>query len=314
MSTRTMADLVQEYLSHRRGLGFALEIDGRLLVSFARFADASGHEGPLTVDLAVRWATQPTARPRLFTSRRLDVLRPFARYRAVFDPQTEVPPGGLLGPSRRRPVHHIYTAAEIATMVAAAADLPPAKGIRAATHSTLLGLLAACGLRVSEALHLACADTDLEAGVLTIRATKFRKTRMVPLHTTTIDALRAYADQRDRALPRRAATTFFVSPKGTTLRYGSVRTAFRRLRARLGWDGLVPRPRIHDLRHTFACRRLEQWCAAGVDLGPRVAALATYLGHAKVSDTYWYLTGTPELLALAAKRFEAFGGRGGGDQ
>jgi integrase len=312
MSAHTMAELVQEYLAHRRRLGFALEVDGRQLASFARFADESGHTGPLTVDLAVRWATQPTVHPRRFTARRLDILRPFARYRAAFDPQTEVPPGGLLGPSRRRPVHHIYTADEITALVTAAARMPPASGIRAATHSTLLGLLAACGLRVSEALHLASADADLEAGVLTIRATKFRKTRMVPMHSTTIRALRAYADQRDRALPRRKATTFFVSPKGTKLPYSTVRTAFRRLLVGLGWDGLVPRPRIHDLRHAFACRRLEQWCAAGVELGPRIAALATYLGHAKVSDTYWYLTSTPELLALAAKRFEAYGGCSGG--
>jgi integrase len=314
MSAHTMADFVQEYLAHRRRLGFVMQTEGRLLASLARFADVNGHTGPLTVDLAVRWATQLTGRPRRFTSRRLDVVRTFARYCAVFDLQTEVPPRGLLGPSRRRPVHHIYTAAEIAALVAAAADLPSANSIRAATHSTLLGLLASCGLRVSEALRLASTDADLETGVLTIRATKFRKTRIVPMHSTTIRALRAYADQRDRALPRQAATTFFVSPKGAALPYGTVRTAFQRLRAGLGWDDFVPRPRIHDLRHAFACRRLEQWCAAGVDLGPRVAALATYLGHAKVSDTYWYLTGTPELLAVAAKRFEAFGGGAGGDR
>ena len=313
MSTPTMAALVQDYLVHRRRLGFELEVEGRQLASFARFADEHGHTGPLTVDLAVRWATQPIPHgpPRRFTARRLDVLRPFARYCAVFNPRTEVPPSGLLGPSRRRPIHHIYTAAELTTLVTAAAQLPPANGIRAATYSTLLGLLAACGLRVSEALHLATADADLKAGVLTIRTTKFRKTRLVPMHSTTVGALRAYAAQRDRVLPQRAPT-FFVSPKGAPLPYGTVRSAFRRLLVGLGWDSLVPRPRVHDLRHAFACRRIEQWCTDGVDLGPRVAALATYLGHSKVSDTYWYLTGTPELLAFAAKRFEAFSVWSGG--
>jgi integrase len=306
-----MVSLVEEYLAHRRSLGFALRIDGRQLLTFARFADASGHTGPLTIDLIVRWAMQPTRRPRRFPARRLDTIRPFAQYRAAFDPRTEVPQRGLLGSARRRPIHHIYAPTELAALVSAAAELPSAKGIRATTYATLFGLLAASGLRISEALRLTRADADLPAGVLTIRATKFRKTRLVPLHATTADALRAYADQRDRAVPH-ATATFFVSPRGTALPYNTVRSVFRTLRASLGWDALTPRPRIHDLRHTFACRRLEQWYASGVDLAPRVAALATYLGHAKVSDTYWYLTSTPELLALAVRRFEAFGERSEG--
>lgn len=307
-----MVALVEEYLAHRRSLGFALRIDGRQLLNFACFADASGHSGPLTTDLVVCWVMQPSRRPRQFPARRLDTIRPFAQYRAAFDPETEVPPRGLLGRARRRPIHHIYTPTEVVALVSAAAELPSAKGLRPATYFTLFGLLAASGLRVSEALRLTRADADLPAGVLTIRSTKFRKSRLVPLHQTTTEALRAYADQRDRAVPHPAAATFFVSARGAALPYSTVRTVFRGLRAELGWETLAPPPRIHDMRHTFACRRLEQWYVSGVDLAPRVAALATYLGHAKVSDTYWYLTGTPELLALAVTRFEVFAERSGG--
>jgi integrase len=307
MSSPTMAALVEQYLVHRRSLGFALRIDGPQLLSFARFADESGHSGPLTTELVVRWATQPSPRTRLFPARRLDTVRPFARYRAAFELATEVPPRGLLGPARRRPVHHLYTSAELAALIAAAGELGPNKELRPATYATLFGLLAASGLRVSEALRLSRADADLEAGVLSIRATKFRKNRLVPLHPTTTRALRVYADHRDRAVSRPTAVTFFTSAQGAALPYATVRTTFQRLRAQLGWDALTPRPRIHDLRHTFACRRLEQWYEAGLEIAPRVAALATYLGHVKVSDTYWYLTGTPELLALAARRFQALG-------
>lgn len=307
-----MVALVEEYLAHRRSLGFALRIDGAQLLSFARFTDTSGHSGPLTIEVAVRWATQPSPHPRRFPARRLNTVRRFAQYRAAFDPGTQVPPRGLLGSARKHPVHHLYTPTELAMLLAAAGELRPTKGLRPATYPTLFGLLAASGLRVSEALRLTRADADLAAGVLTIRATKFRKSRLVPLHPTTTEALRVYADHRDRAIRHPSASTFFTSARGVALPYATVRTTFQRLRARLGWDALTPRPRIHDLRHDFACRRLAQWYEAGLDIAPRVAALATYLGHAKVSDTYWYLTGTPELLALAARRFEALGELHGG--
>jgi len=302
----TMGTLVEDYVARRRSLGFALRIEAGQLRSFARFADASGHSGPLTMDLITRWATDPGRRVRRFPGRRLDVIRPFARDRAGVDPANEIPSVNLLGPARRRGVRHIYTDAQLIALVAEAHKLGPAGGLRPATYATLFGLLAACGLRVSEALRLTRADVDLEHAVLTVRMTKFRKSRLVPLHATTTDALRAYAQHRGQVVPRRAAETFFVTKAGAALPYTTVQQVFKRLRVALGWDGADPRPRIHDLRHTFACRRLGAWYAAGVDAAVRVAALATYLGHAHISDTYWYLTGSPELLALAAQRFELF--------
>jgi len=302
----TMETLVEDYLARRRSLGFALRVDAGQLRSFARFADGTGHHGPLTIDLIMRWATQPGRRTRRFTGRRLAVIRPFARDRAGVDPASEIPPAGLLGPARRRAVRHIYTDAQLLALVAEARKLGPAGGLRPMTYATLFGLLAACGLRVSEALRLTHADVDLEREVLTVRMTKFRKTRLVPVHATTADALRAYAQHRDSALPLQAATTFFVTKSGTALPYSTVRHVFKRLRGSLDWDKADPRPRIHDLRHTFACRRLGAWYAVGVDVAVQIAALATYMGHAHITDTYWYLTGSPELLALAAQRFELF--------
>jgi integrase len=305
-ATPTMEALVEEYLVRRRALGFALTIDASQLRNFARFADAEGHSGPLTVDLITRWAMQPGRRVRRFPGRRLDSIRQFARDRASVDPTNEVPSAGLLGPPRRRGVRHIYTEEQLVAILAEARKLRPAGGLRPLTYATLFGLLSACGLRISEALRLTCADVDLNGSVLVVRMTKFRKSRLVPLHPTTAHALRSYEQHRDGAVPRRKAAAFFVTKTGRALPYPTVHHVFQNLRVALGWDGAYPLPRIHDIRHTFACRRLCAWYTAGVDAAAQIAALATYLGHAHITDTYWYLTASPELLALAARRFELF--------
>jgi integrase len=304
VTSTPMLDLVEEYLAERRSLGFALKIDGQQLRSFARFADGIGHRGPVTIDLAVRWATLPRSRARRFPGRRLEIIRPFARYRASIDGAGEVPSRFLLGPPRHRPLHHIYGDDQVVALVAEAGRLRPVGGLRPRTYASLFALLSATGLRVSEALRLRRDDVDLTRGVLVVRATKFRKSRLVPLHVTAAEALRGYVAERDRLVSRAAAPTFFIADAGGALHYSTVRTVFLRLRHALGWAGLAPRPRIHDLRHTFACRRLRDWYAQGLDVNAMIASLATYLGHAHVTDTYWYLTGSPELLALAAGRFE----------
>lgn len=302
----TMLDLVDEYLTARRSLGYALRIEGAQLRSFARFADAQGHRGPLTLAVVLRWVALPGRRVRRFPGRRLDCIRPFARARAAVDSANEVPPRGLVGPPRQRPIHHIYTDAQVATLVAAARAIGPSGGLRGETYATLFGLLAATGLRVSEARRLTQADVDLGDAVLRIRATKFRKSRLVPLHPTAAVALGSYAARRDRAVRPSSTAAFFVGADGMALAYSTIRSVFLRLRRELGWAQLAPAPRIHDSRHTFACRRLRDWYATGADVAPLVASLATYLGHAHITDTYWYLTGTPDLLARAADRFAAF--------
>jgi integrase len=303
----TMVSLAEEYLASRRRLGFALRIEGAELLRFARYADRTGHEGPLSTELALEWARLPNNCERLYWARRLDTVRRFARYRILFDPATEIPPQGLLGPSyRRRPEPYIYSEAETRMLLCAAGRLGPPGGLRPKTYVTLFGLLASTGLRVSEALRLTRADADLNAGVLRISETKFKKSRLVPLHPSATQALRDYAHQRDRYHPFPKAPAFFLTQHGTALKYWRAFMTFCTLRRSLSWtEGRGKRrPTLQGFRHTFAVRCLLHWYQEGANVEHKIAALSTYLGHTKVSDTYWYLTAVPELLALAAARFE----------
>jgi integrase len=303
-----MINFAEEYLEYRRRLGFQIRIEGQMLLEFARYADRSGHFGPLTTDLAVRWARLPAKAAPLYQARRLEVVRCFARHRAIFDSATEIPPEGLLGSAHRRTIPHIYSEAELSILLSAARRLPSTSGLRPQVYATLIGLISCTGLRISEALKLSRRDVDSDDGVLTIRESKFHKSRLVPLHASAVQALNEYARFRDRCHPIPQTDAFFVSDQGSTLSASTVRHTYQKLRENLPGATQTGRraPRIHDLRHTFACRCLLRWYADGADLDHVVPALSTYLGHAKVSDTYWYLTGIPELLDLAASRFERF--------
>jgi integrase len=199
----TMRTLAEQYLKHRRSLGFQLKIEGRQLLTFAQWADRSGHRGPLTVELAVRWATLPTSGSRLYHAKRLEVVRCFARYRVAFDCRTEIPPKGLLGRAHCRSTPHIYTPQQIRQLIDTAMRLKPTHPLRPLTYATLLGLLACTGLRISEALRLRSEDVDLSRGVLRISQTKFRKSRFVPLHPSATEAMRSYAQTRARHWPAR---------------------------------------------------------------------------------------------------------------
>ncbi|MGH7574490.1 MAG: tyrosine-type recombinase/integrase [Longimicrobiales bacterium] len=310
MTTPNLLKSVEEYLAFRRGLGFSLEHQRWLLLEFARYADRVGHQGPITVDLATRWALSRSDEPAQ-AERRLSAIRSFARHRALFDPATEVPPIGVLGRvSRRRKPPHIYTHAEITALLHEASLLLPRGGLRPRTYVTLLSLLASTGLRLSEACHLTHGDVDLTAGVLTVRESKFRKSRLVPLHATTTQALTCYAKHRRAYRDAPKAGSFFRTDRAPALTRWAVFRTFGRLRMRLGWTahGRACRPRIHDLRHTFAVRRLVSWYEAGVDVDQKILALATYLGHAMPSYTYWYVSAVPELMALTSQRFEHFAG------
>jgi len=311
-SAPTMVELVADYLALRRQLGFALHSTGLQLLGFARYADESGHRGPLTVELAVRWARLPEAASPSWWARRLLCVRGFAQHRSLFDPETEVPPAGLLGPLSRRPTPHIYSDPEIAALLRVAAELGPASGLRPHTYVTLLGLLLVAGLRISEALRLEREDVDLTCGVLTIRRTKFRKSRLVPVHRSTVLALTAYARRRESLHPHAVSGTFFLTERGRPLCASSVASTFGALRRKLGWSPPLEgrRPRLHDLRHTMAVRTVLRWYQEGAEAVDRkLPVLSTYLGHVEVCDTYWYLTAVPELMALAAARFQAFRGQ-----
>jgi integrase len=300
---------IDDYLALRHGLGFQLDTQGALLAEFARHAEQVSHRGPVTVDLAVRWAQTTRSHDPVAGARRLMIVRQFARHQAALDPATEIPPDGLLGGvPRRRPQPHIYSDDEIAALLTYARRLTPRGGLRPATYVTMFSLLVSTGLRLSEACRLQRDDVDLDTGVLTVRQTKFCKSRLVPLHPTATRALRLYATERDTSHDVVTSAPFFRTDRSEQMKTDSVSRTFRRLRDRLGWtgQGRARRPRVHDLRHTFAVRRLLAWVTAGVDVEAKILALSTYLGHTKPSHTYWYLTATPELMAVTAGRFESF--------
>jgi integrase len=295
---------LDDYLALRRALGFKLERPGQLLADFTGYLEAAGAP-TVTTELALAWATAPAGADPSWWRGRLAAIRPFARYLAALIPGTEVPPAGLLpGPVSRRAAPYLYSPAEItALMTAAAAIRTP---LRAATYQTLIGLLAVTGMRAGEAIRLDQPDADLRAGLLTIRESKFGKSRQLPLHATTAAALAGYAALRDRHHPCPATPAFFVSLTGTRLIYKNVHYTFHRLTQALGLAPRSPqcRPRIHDLRHSFAVASLLGWHRDGGDVAARLPLLSAWLGHADPGSTYWYLTGTPELLALAGQRLE----------
>ena len=232
----------------------------------------------------------------------MTIARGFARYLAGIDARTEVPPVGLIAGRRRWRPPFIYSPGDIEALMAQARQLTP---MPAATHETLIGLLAVTGLRVGEAIRLDRADIDWTGAVLTIRESKFGKTRMVPVLNSTLDMLGRYSRIRGRLCPQAATAGFFVSTAGTRLIYACVGQVFRRLRDRAGIGAGADRPpRIHDLRHTFAVRTLLGWYQAGEDVEARLPVLSTYLGHRDPRSTYWYLSAAPELLALAARQLE----------
>jgi integrase len=304
--------LVEDYLTLRRDHGFDGERPGWLLRDFARFADRIEHYGPITVDLAVRWALSRRSGDPANAARRLGVVRQFARHRAAFDPATEIPSSDLLGrPTPRRPPPHIYSDGEISALLHECRRLSPRDGLRPATYVAFFALLASTGLRLSEAGRLSRRDVDLATGLLTVRAGKFRKSRLVPLHATGVQALARYAARRDACRAAPPSEFFFRTEHTPALGRAAVEHTFSGVRDRLGWtaQGRTRRPRIHDLRHTFAVRRLLRWYEDGLDVDRKILALATYLGHAKVTDTYWYLSAVPELMTITAQRFERFARR-----
>ncbi|MEV0291899.1 tyrosine-type recombinase/integrase [Kribbella sp. NPDC050820] len=297
-----LADAAREYLRLRNSLGHELAEYHRQLPRFVAFLDAEGLP-TVTVAAALAWAQGPDVDPATsIAPRRMTIARGFARYLAGVDDRTEVPPQGLIAGRRRWRPPFIYSPGDITALMAQARRLKP---MPAATHETLIGLLAATGMRVGEAIRLDRGDIDWAVGVLTIRESKFGKTRMVPVLDSTLTALERYARSRDRLCPRTASASFFVSMTGTRLIYRIVQQNFRQLcdRAGIGAGAEHP-PRIHDLRHTFAVRTLLEWYRAGEDIEAQLATLSTYLGHRDPRSTYWYLSATPELLALAAERLE----------
>jgi integrase len=302
-----MTDLheaVREYLALRRSFGFKLVEAERLLNQFVDHLEARG-AGTVTAALALEWATAPSGAGPWWWRGRLNIARCFARYLSAFDPATEVPPTELLAVKAPRAVPYVYSEADMVALMGAAGRLSPS--LRAATYSTFIGLVAVTGMRGGEAVALDDSDVDLMEGFITINQAKFGKCRELALHPSTVRALMGYRATRQRLCPRPTSAAFFVSTRAKRLHYSNVNALFRSLATEVGLPrpGAPGRARVHDLRHAFAINTVVDWYAAGLDVGSRLAALCTYLGHANPSDTYWYLTATPELLQQAAARLEA---------
>ncbi len=300
-------DALAEYVALRRALGTQLREPAVSLEHFVDLLDREGAEF-ITTELALRWARQPTAAQPATWARRLSLVRGFAAWLSLFDPRTEVPPRGVLEARYRRKKPHIFTDQEIEQLMAAASWLHSPTGLRALTYATLIGLLAATGLRPGEALALNVSDVDLAHGILAIRQTKFGKSRFVPIEDSTRTALVLYTQQRDALCPRCRTEAFLVSEQGRRLQDCTARRTFAKLSVTVGLRKPVAGrrigrgPRLQDFRHTFTTRKLLEWYRAGSDVGREIPKLATYLGHVEVGLTYWYIEAVPELLQLACER------------
>ena len=307
--TGVMTARVEEFIALRRGLGYRSPSQERALRAFGRHLEQEGHEGPIPLESSLNWATSTASIDPCNPARRLTMVRGFLRHLAAIDGATEVPDSGLLGSIGHRKPPHIYSEAEISDLLAAAARLAPTGGLRPHCYVTLFGLIACTGLRISEALALCCGDVDLDEAVLTVRAGKRGRTRLVPLHPSAVPPLADYAAQREhRYGPPDAGEAFFRTDRSDQISDSAAHHAFSVLRRQLGWTttGRTRAPRIHDLRHRMVVRRIQTWQATGVNVDSNIAVLATYLGHVEVRDLYWYLSAVPELMDIVAARFEAF--------
>jgi len=305
-STLSMQDKAREYIAYKRSLGYKYGKESYMLMSFAEYADHHAPGKPLTINLALRWSTKPQTENKTYHAKRLSALRTFARYLIVNEPETEIPPCGILGPSHSRVEPYIYTQNEIAMLMGEALKMTQV-GLNTVTYSTVIGLLACTGMRIGEILALDREDVDLEKRIITVRDSKNLPMRLVPITNSTAAKLREYVEKRDHCYPQAATGAFILSAHGKRLRYNPFWSAFRRIREKAGMateNGSGHKPRIHDFRHTFACNHLLKAYRTKRDIDNAVHELAVYLGHANMKATYWYLTGIPVLFELCGKRFE----------
>lgn len=296
---------LEEYLSIRRKLGFKLERAGKLLHDFVLFTEKE-NASFITVELALRWATQSQNCQKAWTATRLSIVRGFARYQSAMDPRTEVPSQELMPYRYHRRPPYIYHTVEIKRLIKAAQQLHSPLGLRAATYSTIFGLLAVTGMRISEPIGLNRKDVDLINGILTVYQTKFGKSRLVPIHPSTQKALQQYECLRSKIFPKPGTESFFISEQERRPTDCTVRRTFVQLSRQIGLRGRHDShgPRLQDFRHSFATKTLLAWYRNGMNVDRHMPELSAYLGHAHVTDTYWYLSAVPEILQLAAMRLE----------
>lgn len=297
-TTQLLMPLVEEYVAQRRALGFELRKVSRSLREFAQFADSTAPGQPITTVLALKWVTQsPKAR-----AYRLTAVRLFARFCALSDPRTEIPPSHLFANEWKRIAPHIYTPAQVRLMMRRAARLGTKNSpLRPAMAATFVGLMAVTGMRVDEALRLRLCDFDRQAGTLLVRATKTSPTRLLPLHPSTVQALICYQRKRERVAP--SSELFFAGARGGAFKLSY---SFRELIDGIKCNGARARPRPYDLRHTFATGWVAQWSREAAPLSHYLLRLSAYLGHRDLSATWWYVSGDKHSLHAAVTRFDHY--------
>jgi integrase/recombinase XerD len=305
MNMSPLRQSMEEYLAMRRSLGFKLHEAGLRLKDFVSFMEER-RARRITSALALTWAQRPRGVQPVIWAQRLGVVRDFARYLSAFYARTEIPPAELLPHRYRRRAPYLYTNREVQKILAATLELYPPSGLSRWTYHTLIGLLSATGMRPGEALNLKLKDIDLKECVLTVRSSKFDKSRWVVIHPSTRNAMARYLRHRERCLAGSAEAHVFLTTQGTPLREGSAAHTFRRLTHKIGLCGSRTQrdPRLMDFRHRFAVRTLVRFYRSGKDPQRWLPVLSTHLGHAWTKETYWYIQQHPDLMRQAMKRLE----------
>ena len=301
---KPLREAIEDYIQIRQALGVRIKQAARGLRHFGSFLESKGATH-VTVALALEWATQSLKAPPTMSAKRLSWVRGFSRHWSATDPRTQIPPETLLPLQLKRARPYFFSDADVMRIMDAAKQMIPLDGLRGRTYSCVFGLLPITGLRISEVVHLERQDVDFDESMLIVRKSKFGKTRLVPLHSSTIAELAGYAATRDAHVPKPTTSAFFVNEDGRPLRTGTVEDRFRELCRKIGLRPPTGRgPRLHDYRHCFAIGTLTRWYRNNEDVERLLPVLSTYLGHTAVAHTYWYISAEPELMGAAVRRLE----------
>ena len=299
------AEPLSAYIKLLASLGYRLQNPAFVLAAFDRWVFEKSYIGPLTQELALEFASNNPKNSANYCARRYQVIRHFSEFLATFDPQTLRLDHAALQRSTTRNPPHIYTEQELAKILNEARNVSKNNPVAGLTLHAMIGLAASTGLRISEVVRLDREDEDLKTGILYIRHSKFDKSRLVPLHKTTLEVVGNYAAVRNVAYPKCKAVAFFINSRKQRFARNTLQQLFAGAACRAELRGPKGRgPSFHNLRHYFATKRLLRWYEAGIDVQAMLPVLATYMGHAHYSNTAYYLTATAELLGLAAGRYQ----------
>lgn len=306
---RTVADQVESFVLFKRGLGIEMATSAVTLAQLVRFADARGHAGPIDLELALAWATSGEGHTKAYEASRYELARRVADFARVTDPDLPRLPKGILGKTKARTVPYVYKDEEVALLMSCAQRLYYQQDpMRTLAMEFTIGLMRSCGLRTCEVTALEDADFDDGLGMLTVRLSKNGRSRLIPLSEDVAGAISEYRAKRDSLRGGLGCTRLVVGSGGREMRIWTLDSMFAELRmCLLGRGEMWSRrpPRLYDLRHTMAVSTLLRWHGEGRDVNAMLPVLARYLGHASIAETYWYLTGTPELMEVACSAFES---------